>query len=250
MPGHWVLARLGKRVLRPGGIELTRQILSNLDIQPNDDVVEFAPGLGVTARITLRSRPASYTAIERDECAASKVRRYLAGSSQKCIVGTAEETGLRSCCASVVYGEAMLTMQTKEQKRRIVKEAARLLKPSGRYAMHEICLIPDDIGDDVIAGVQKELAQVIRVGARPLRTAEWRALVESQGLRVTEEYTRPFALLEPSRLIRDEGVIGALRFGFNVLRLKDARRRVIKMRQTFRRLLPHLQAYALVAQKG
>ena len=24
MPGHWVLARLGKRVLRPGGMELTR----------------------------------------------------------------------------------------------------------------------------------------------------------------------------------------------------------------------------------
>ena len=25
MPGHWLLARLGKRVLRPGGRELTRQ---------------------------------------------------------------------------------------------------------------------------------------------------------------------------------------------------------------------------------
>ena len=24
MPGHWVLARLGKRVLRPGGMELTK----------------------------------------------------------------------------------------------------------------------------------------------------------------------------------------------------------------------------------
>ena len=27
MPGHWVLARLGKRVLRPGGMELTRLML-------------------------------------------------------------------------------------------------------------------------------------------------------------------------------------------------------------------------------
>jgi hypothetical protein len=30
MQGHWVLARAGKRVLRPGGLELTRQMLDAL----------------------------------------------------------------------------------------------------------------------------------------------------------------------------------------------------------------------------
>lgn len=54
MPGHWVLARLGKRVLRPGGRMLTRQMLGALAIGPRDRVVEFAPGLGSTARLTLR----------------------------------------------------------------------------------------------------------------------------------------------------------------------------------------------------
>lgn len=28
MPGHWLLARLGKRVLRPGGLKLTRALLT------------------------------------------------------------------------------------------------------------------------------------------------------------------------------------------------------------------------------
>ena len=55
MPGHWLLARLGKRVLRPGGIGLTEKLLRSLSIGPNDDVVEFAPGLGVTARLILRT---------------------------------------------------------------------------------------------------------------------------------------------------------------------------------------------------
>ena len=32
MPGHWLLARLGKRVLRPGGMELTRWMLNALRI--------------------------------------------------------------------------------------------------------------------------------------------------------------------------------------------------------------------------
>ena len=72
MPGHWLLARLGKRVLRPGGRELTRQMLNGLCIKSSDEVVEFAPGLGFTAQLTLNQKPASYTAVERDEAAATQ----------------------------------------------------------------------------------------------------------------------------------------------------------------------------------
>lgn len=43
-PGHWVLARMGKRVLRPGGKELTLKMIQNLNITSQDEVVEFAPG--------------------------------------------------------------------------------------------------------------------------------------------------------------------------------------------------------------
>ena len=79
MPGHWVLARLGKRVLRPGGMQLTRLMLKRLDIRPSDDVIEFAPGMGATARLTLALAPSSYTAVERDEAATKIVGSYLTG---------------------------------------------------------------------------------------------------------------------------------------------------------------------------
>uniref|UniRef100_UPI001C68D3FE hypothetical protein n=1 Tax=Streptomyces shenzhenensis TaxID=943815 RepID=UPI001C68D3FE len=46
VPGHWLLARLGKRVLRPGGVELTRWMLDALGVDPQDRVVELAAGLG------------------------------------------------------------------------------------------------------------------------------------------------------------------------------------------------------------
>jgi hypothetical protein len=75
MPGHLLLARLGKRVLRPGGLELTRQLLEELAIDASDDVIEFAPGLGVTAHLTLARRPRSYTAVERDREAAARRMR-------------------------------------------------------------------------------------------------------------------------------------------------------------------------------
>ena len=117
MPGHWVLARLGKRVLRPGGMELTRRMLEALAIKRTDEVVEFAPGMGVTARLTLELGPASYTAVERDEGAAKIVSSYLQGNRQRCVVGSASQTGLPEQSATVVYGEAMLTMQTEQTKR-------------------------------------------------------------------------------------------------------------------------------------
>src|SRR5215469_4335861 len=133
MPGHWLLARLGKRVLRPGGLALTRRMLESLSIQATDRVVEFAPGLGVTAKMTLNSHPASYTAIEEDEAAATRVRQLLSRPSQRCVIGSAGESGLPADSATIVYGEAMLSMQGPEQKRRIVHEARRILRTGGRY---------------------------------------------------------------------------------------------------------------------
>lgn len=249
MPGHWVLARMGKRVLRPGGMELTRRMLASLDIGGADEVVEFAPGMGITARLTLALHPKSYTAVERDEAAAVIVRGYLVGDARRCVVGNAAETGLPTASATVVYGEAMLTMQTEETKRRIVREAARLLVPGGRYAVHEMCL-SDGVEDEVRRGVERALTGVVHHGVKPLTVSEWRGLLEDEGFEVKTIETAAMALLEPARVIRDEGFLRALRFAFNVLRDRDARQRVFEMRRVFRRHRRQLAAVALVAVRA
>lgn len=56
-------------------------------------------------------------------------------------------------------------------------------------------------------------------------------------------------LLEPRRLVADEGVRGAARFVFNVMRDSGARRRVLRMRAMFRRHADRLGAIAIVARK-
>jgi ubiquinone/menaquinone biosynthesis C-methylase UbiE len=249
MPGHWVLARLGKRVLRPGGMELTRRMLDALDIGAKDDVVEFAPGLGLTAQLTLKRCPASYTAVERDVAAAEIVRSYLKGSKQKCVTGSADLTGLPAEAATVVYGEAMLTMQTAEMKRRIVTEAHRLLKREGRYAIHEMCLVGDDLNKEVRKEINQSLSQAIHVGVQPLSVSEWRELMEAEGFEIQSEVRASMHLLEPRRLLSDEGLMGTLRFIWNVLRDRDARARIFLMRSVFRRYQSHLAAVTLVGVK-
>ena len=52
MQGHWLLATLGKRVLRPGGIELTRRMLQAAAPKAGQRVVELGPGVGRTAFIS------------------------------------------------------------------------------------------------------------------------------------------------------------------------------------------------------
>jgi hypothetical protein len=249
MPGHWVLARMGKRVLRPGGLELTRQMLKALDIKPSDDVVEFAPGMDVTARITLSLNPASYTAVERDEAAARIVGAYLTGDRRRCVVGSAAEAGLPAESATVVYGEAMLTMQTDDVKRRIIGEARRLLKRGGRYGVHEMCL-DDGVSEDAKAEVERALTGVVHHGVRPLTVREWRSLLEGEGFKIGSVETAPMALLEPGRIVRDEGLGGALRFAFNFLRDREARARVLEMRSMFRRHRRQLAAVTIVGIKG
>ena len=249
MPGHWVLARLGKRVLRPGGMELTRRMLKALQISATDEVVEFAPGMGITAQLTLRAGPASYTAVERDEAAAKIVRGYLRGSSQECIVGSATDTGLPSESASVVYGEAMLTMQPAETKREIIHEAHRLLRKNGRYGIHEMCLLAEDMSDETRKKTERDLTGVVHHGVRPLTIGEWRSLLESEGFTIESVHRSSMSLLEPGRLIRDEGVFGALRFLSNLLRDSEARQRVLGMRKVFRRNRRNLGAVAITAIK-
>lgn len=244
MPGHWLLARLGKRVLRPGGLELSRAMISALGIGPGDSVVELAPGLGATALLALDRGPDSYTGVERDATAACRAESEVSGRG-KVVVGEAAETGLPDGCATVVYGEAMLTMQREAEKRRIVAEACRLLSPGGRYGIHELC-VTDGPGAEKVG---EDLSREIHVGARPLTREGWRSLLEEAGFEVSKVETAPMRLLEPGRLVRDEGLAGTLRFAGNVLRDAEARRRVLRMRATFRRNRERISAIAFVARK-
>jgi SAM-dependent methyltransferase len=249
MPGHWLLAKMGKRVLRPGGVELTRQMLAALAIDDADAVVEFAPGLGFTAQLALAKRPQSYTAIERDSAAAAKVASYLVGPQQKCILGSAEETGLPDASASVVYGEAMLSMQPLSTKVRIVAEAARLLRLGGRYGIHELCLTNEE-DSNLKNEVARDLSDEIHAGVKPLTVSQWRGLLENAGFTIMAERLAPMHLLEPARVIADEGVCRALRFAWNVARTPEARHRVLAMRSAFRKHREHLAAIMLVAAKS
>lgn len=247
--GHWLLASIGKKVLRPGGRETTQWLLDHLSL-PGARVVELAPGLGTTAKELLAQGPASYVGVEEDPVACRTVGELLdASRDQRVVTANAKDTGLEDACADVVLGEAMLTMQGEKGKRAIMAEAARILRPGGYYAIHELGLTPDSIGEDAKTDIRKRLARAIHVNARPLTMAEWSELAGEAGFTVVDTYSTEMGLLDPKRMLADEGPLGVARIVGNLIRKPDVRARVLEMRRVFRDYAEHLSGVGLVLHK-
>lgn len=252
MPAHWLMARLGKRVLRPGGMKTTRWLLDNARVESDDEIIEFAPGLGVTSRELLAHMPRTYVGIECDKSAADFTKHTLttAGFERaKVICGDAAHVPLLDASATLILGEAMLSMQSTRYKRAIFSEARRLLRPGGRYAIHELAVVPDDIDRKQIKAIQKCLSRSIHTDVCIGTMADWKQWLEESGFEVDKLTTAPMRLLEPGRLVRDEGLTGTARFLFNVLRTPGATRRMRCIRSSFRTHAPHLCAVAIIARR-
>lgn len=245
--GHWILARMGKKVLRPGGRILTEKLVNALDIQPEDDIVEFAPGMGFTAHRTLAKRPKSYIGIDADEDVIKLLSKKFKGENYKFMLSRAEDTEIPSESKDIVYGEAMLTMHADQMKSRIIHEAHRILKKGGIYAIHELGL--RDVDKTMISTIQRDLTQAIRVNARPILIDEWKRLLKEEGFVVRETITRDMKLLNPRRLVQDEGLFTAMKVGFNVLTHPAARKRVVGIRRSFMKYRDNLNAFAMIAEK-
>lgn len=249
MPAHWMLARLGKKVMRPGGLTPSLHMLDALKITPDDDVVDMWPGLGVTTERTLAARPRSYTAIERGAAEAARVQRVLTGAEQRSIVAPVHETGLDSGSASVVYGEALLTLEPAKRKVATVAEAARLLRPGGRYGIHELLLTPNSLPEAAKDDIGTTLTKVLHVLARPLTTDEWRQQLEDAGFEVEFEETGPMLLLDIPTFLSDEGLWGSAAFTARCLAHPSVLPRIAEMWTTFRRYRDNIGAVVMTARR-
>ena len=252
LKSHQLLAKIGKRVLRPGGKEMTKKLINNLAINSEDKIVEFAPGLGFTAMLALKKHPKAYTGVEMDENHIKNLKKNVFsenGTSIHFHQGDAESTDLASESQDKIFGEAMLSMHANQRKTRIIKEASRILKKGGLYAIHELELNLREVELERETIIQKDLAHVSRVNARPLTIAEWSKLLEKEGFKIIKIERSPLRVLDPPRIIDDEGLFRALKIGINVITQPKIRKRVLEMRRTFKSHDRNLNAVAILAVK-
>ncbi len=142
----------------------------------------------------------------------------------------------------------MLTMQPLETKKAIISEAKRLLRPGGRYAIHELG-IREELDPPRRERLHRELARSNHMGVRIGTIGEWRRWLEEAGFEVEESTTAPMRLLELDRLVRDEGVLATAWFALNAVRIPGAWQRLRSIRAAFRSHRRELFAVALVARR-
>lgn len=245
--GHWILAKMGKRVLRPGGKELTEKLIDALQISSGDHVVEFAPGIGFTAAKVIALHPESYVGIDADRDVVQLLTKKLKGKNIEFKLANASDTKLPENSKDKLMAEAMLTMHNDERKSEIIREAYRILKKGGLYGIHELGLMHVD--DQLKNEINRDLQLSIKVHARPLTEEEWTALLEKEGFVVKKIFVNEMHLLESKRMIDDEGFFRALKIAFNILTNRVAKKRLSAMRKVFRKHQKHLNAVAILAEK-
>lgn len=247
-PGHWILTQMGKRVLRSGGKELTEKLIASLQISPEDDVAEFVPGQGFTAGLALVEKPRSYVGIDANENAVKQLKRQIKAANSSFILANAAGTTLGNETKDKVFGEAMLTMPADHRKSEIIKEAYRILRKGGLYAIHELGLVHTD--EQLKNKIQRNLAQSIKVNAIPLEQDEWINLLEKEGFKVTLIKTNTMSRLEPKRIIDDEGFLRSLKIGFNIFTNPKARKRIPEMRKVLKKYQTNINAIVIIAEKN
>jgi hypothetical protein len=94
--------------------------------------------------------------------------------------------------------------------------------------------------------IEAEMSKEIHVGVQPLCSSEWKQLLEQQGLKVIWCGEANLDLLEPRRMLQDEGILRCLKIACNVLRDAVLRRRILAIRRIFRRYRKHLGAVSIV----
>lgn len=244
---HLILSAVGKKVLRPGGKELTQKLIQELQINSDDEVVEFAPGLGYTAQLILNNHPKNYVGIDIDELTIKDLEKKFDHHNTHFILANAAQTGLENNSKDKVIGEAMLTMQADHIKLEIIQESNRILKKGGLFAIHELGL--NEMDNNFKNTLQKELSQVSHVNTRPLTVQEWSDLLLQEGFAVKVIYTSKMHLLEPKRMIDDEGFFGVLKIAFNILKNSTIRKRIIQIRKAFNKYQKNMKAVAIIAEK-
>ncbi len=247
-PFFLVLAGLGVRVLRPGGRRATEKLLDRLAIGRDDAVVEFGPGTGWTAARITACRPASYIGVESNARFVPAIKAATAAAEGRCVIAPAQRSGLPDACCDVVVGEAMLGMQSDVGRQAVLAEVHRLLRPGGRYAIHELAL--SDAAEGVRRPVvEQEVSRALRVSVRPPTLSGWRTLLEAAGLEVDSAVTFLWRPVSARALVHNEGLLPALRVVTRAARRRSPLRRLLELRGVARRHRSALVVVVVIARR-
>ncbi|MCH2248130.1 MAG: class I SAM-dependent methyltransferase [Crocosphaera sp.] len=245
-PGHQVLAAAGKKILRPGGVKATEQLFNWANFQPEDTVLELAASFGESAIAIAKRFNVRVVGIEKNPDSVAKARANIkaAGLEDRITIIEGDIYSLDKITQKFDYvlAEAILTMQSDQGKVKVLAAIKKHLSAKGKFLSHELLVRENKLD------VHKNLSRSIKVNANPLTTSEWATACQNAGLTIEQQKTGTMGLLNFGQMLRDEGLLGTIKFSWNVLINSNLRPRVLQMRRSFKQQRQNIGYIVFMAQ--
>lgn len=177
----------------PGGAELTRRLADALDLQPGQEVVDVAAGIGTTGLLLAAEYGVDVHGIDLGVAQVTRARARVSamglGARVRFEVGDAERLPIEDGRFDAVMCECAFC--TFPDKGTAAAELARVLRPGGRVGVTDVWLDPAKL-DPELQGLAGRVACI--ADARPIDDV--RAILASSGLTVTHVERHDEALLD------------------------------------------------------
>jgi SAM-dependent methyltransferase len=233
---YQLMAELGKTVIHPGGGRSTQELLAMAGLRPGQRVLDAGCGVGTTAAHIARRFDCDVVALDINEGNLDTARRTVeqTGVDDRVEVrrGDIEQLAFDDETFDVVIVEAV-TMFV--HRTRAASEVVRVCRPGGRVVDHEFIWRRPPPPDP------RELFMGTVCPGIDFDTEEdWTSLYRAAGLADLQTTTGPFAMMTPSRFLRDEGMLGTARFMGTALSRPAYVRKMAWLMPKMMRAMPYL----------
>ncbi len=244
--GHELLARVGKKKLRPGGKEATDWLIEHAKLNKDKKVLEVACNMGTTLIEIVKTYDLDIIGVDMSKDALEKAQQNIKNenleSKVKLVNADARDLPFEDESFDVVINEAMLTMLNHDDKQKAINEYFRVLKKGGILLTHDVNLPHED--PEFI----KKLRNVIAVPASPLNENNWKKLFEKAGFSEITTKAGKMIFMSEKGLMKDEGYDGMMKMYENAA--KDPNyQQFIEMKKFFVENEDEMNYIAVVSQK-
>lgn len=247
--GHTFLASLGKTRLRPGGVEATEWLVGQAQLNGDTKVLEVACNMATTSIELAQRFGCRICAIDMDKnalaTASARVREAGLSENIQILEANAGKLPFADASFDVVINEAMLTMYADKAKAKLVSEYYRVLKKGGCLLTHDIMLTRGDLASES----HGQLQDVVKSHVSPMSQLAWKQLFLDSGFSRVDTHNGAMSLMSPAGLIRDEGLVRAIKIVFNGMRTAENRKRFTGMFRYFRSHRNQLNFIACCSRK-
>lgn len=188
------LARSGSTFIHPKGFEATELLISKLNIQPSDNILEIGCGTGGTLIEIINRFGIKVNAVEiLDEMikAAEKKLKSLKLTNRAEIISIkpGEKYPFENNSFSKIYAESVLGFQDKAGMEFIFSEVKRLLKPNGIFIINDALWkpgIPDNIVYKITTQAYKDFG-LAHASPSNIDMKKLTSIAESKGLKFVDQ---------------------------------------------------------------